>query len=236
MSRILKILVLALLAASAQSAILSSTVSAQGTLKADALAFLVGEQTGELLQNAFTGVGMSTTCPGSTYVGHRYNATPHRAVPKEATTVTITPSYAPECKAHIPILGTRSVTVAMNGCDYVGHIGETTGGEGTYAATFDIVCPEGKAIDVEIYKLESTHEPANVICTVTIKAQTGLKGAHVKTTAEGADLDVSGPVEGIHEEHSGSVCGTGTSSTAKLDVDITVVGEIAPEVGLEISD
>lgn len=195
----------------------------QGELISNGPVTLTGTETGELLANSLTtGLG-SFTCDGSTYTGHEYSVTPHEPVPSGATTLTITPSYG-LCQAHVPILGTRPVTVSMNGCDYVLHLGETAGGaEGTYAAIVDIACPEGKAVEVEIFKVGSVHAAENRTCTIRIKAQTGLPGAHLThTTNESDDIDLQGTLTGIHEEHSGTLCGEGTSSTVKLDIDLTI--------------
>ncbi|MGC1851093.1 MAG: hypothetical protein WA687_01490 [Solirubrobacterales bacterium] len=239
MNRTLKVLVVALVTLGALSTIGASAAwgQKQGILTSASPVALKGEETGELLQNASTSTLGSFTCPGSIYAGHKYNVTPHTWIPIGATTATITPSYASECKAHIPILGTRPGTVTMNGCDYVGHIGETTGGENTYGLTVDVVCPEGKQIEREIFKSGSvTHAAADRICTTKIKPQTGLKGAHVKTTTETDDIDMEGTIEGIHEESSGTLCGSTTSATGKLDIDLTVTGEASPGAGVTVSD
>lgn len=246
MIRNLKALGLALVAMLALGAVVASGASAQNgeaVSEGEAPFTLTGEETPEsaLLANSFGGiVSSSVTCDESTYAGHKYNETPHEFIESGASTVTITPEYnQPNCRAHIPILGTRPATVTTNGCDYVFHIGETTEGENTYGVTADVVCPEGKTIDVEIFKVGSEHKPENVICTITVGPQTGLSGPHLTQTTTGAEhVDLTGTFSNIHAEYKGSLCGHSaytTTTTAFLNVDVTIKAHDEDEEPIKVT-
>lgn len=245
MIRNLKTLGLALMAVFALGAVAASAASAQGVLTSESgkAVTLKGTETGSLLANSLTGPLGSVTCKGSSYTGHEVNSTTNR-VPNKSSTATITPKYnQSECKAHIPVLGTRPATVTMNGCDYVFHIGGTT--EGTYGVTADVVCPENNVIEVEIYKPETAHVEANLLCRIEVGDEFEKKpvnqkiaGAHL-TNQDAAvdDINLTGSFQNIHTTNSGSLCGTGTSQTADLDVDVTITGEDeAGPTGISISD
>ncbi|MGC1853263.1 MAG: hypothetical protein WA687_12575 [Solirubrobacterales bacterium] len=246
MIRNLKTIGLALVALLALSALAASVASAQnqGTLTSTGPVTLTGSETGALLANATTGPLGSITCPGSTYTGHAVlthaqttAGSKHGLITVPATTATITPHYATKCQAHIPILGTRPVTVTMNGCDYVFHIGLTTGGGATYGVTTDIVCPPGKQMEKHIYKTGSVgHPDADTICTLKLGETNnqGIAGLHVVNTA-GGTLGINGTVENVHTESTGSLCGTSTSETADLDIDVTIKGDNGSGVPTEIS-
>lgn len=227
MIRNLKALGLALVAVFAMSAMAASAASAQGSLSSDGPVTLVGEETPGA--NVLTGPLGEVACPKSKYTGHKYDATPHELIPKEgATTATITPHYATVCSAKIPILGSRPATVTMNGCDYVFHVGATTGeAAGTYGVTADVVCPSPEAeIEVHIYQKTSTqHLDSESICTIKVpgKNNAGLTGAHL-TNGEG-DINLTGSFENVYTTNEGSLCGNGESETADLDVDVTIGGE-----------
>ncbi|MGC1852035.1 MAG: hypothetical protein WA687_06310 [Solirubrobacterales bacterium] len=236
MIRNLKTLGLALVAVFAFSALAASAASAQnqGTLTSTGPVTLTGNETGTLFANALTGPLGDVTCPGSTYTGHAVlthaqttAGTKHGLITVPATTVTITPFYATKCQAHIPIFGTRPATVTMNGCDYEFHLGVTTGGGETYGVTADLKCPTGKLAEVHIYKTGSvTHPDADSVCTIKFGETNnqGIAGAHVVNTA-GGTLGINGKAENIHTESTGSLCGTSTSETADLDVDVTIKGD-----------
>lgn len=214
---------ISLVAALALGAVIASPASAQqGKLTSDGPVTLGGAESG-LAFNVMTGPLGTITCPGGTGTGHKYSATPHELVPSGATTFTMTPHQG-QCFAHIPIFGTRPVTVTTNGCDLVGHIGETTGGENTYNGTVDLVCPVGKVLEAHIYKSGSPHTDVNSICTIKVKPQNGFSGGHITSTPGPGTLYIKGTGTGIHTENTGSLCGTGTSTTAQVHVDGEVEG------------
>ena len=224
MIRNLKALVLAMAALFVLSAAIASAASAQqGTLTSDGPVTLTGEETGPSGSNATTMFGLSIQCPGTTYTGHKYNETPHQFIPSGATTITLTPHYK-NCVA-----GNFPVTIDMNGCDYVVHLGITTGGiADTYGVSFDIVCPVGQEITKTIFTNAADHAANKPFCILHIKSQAGLVGAHATDTTNG-HIDISGVVEGVHIVRTKSashliLCPEGTTATAKMDIDITLKG------------
>lgn len=241
MIRNLKALGLALVAVFAFSALSASAASAQseqGTLTADGPVTLTGEETGTLFQNAFTNSLGKVTCDGSTYTGHKvltHSETTagkeHELLPSGSTSATITPHYSTHCTAHIAVLGTRPATVTMNGCDYVFDIGSTTPAGntlGTYGVSADLVCPPEKDVEVEIYKTGQPHTDPNKLCHITITSAENqdLDGPHLTHTNSGGadDFDLFGTFDEVHEEHTGTLCGEGTSDKAELHVDVTIDG------------
>jgi hypothetical protein len=157
--------------------------------------------------------GQSVECLG-TYKGHKYNVTPHELLEANATTATVTPSYA-ECTAKIGE-PTVPATVTTNGCDYVLQIGATTEA-GKWAATTDIVCPEGAQVETHAYS-SSSH--ATSICTYKLPAQTGLSGAYVKNIG-GGKITLGGTVKGIKVTRTGILCG-GTAETKEAEEHLDV--------------
>lgn len=215
MIRNLKTLGVALVAIFAMSAVVASAASAvtEGQLTSDGPVTLLGTETGEPQDNSLTFNGKVLTCPGTTYTGHKYNVTPHELIPNGAKTVTITPHYR-NCVSSGPI----PVTVDMNGCDYVFHLGEKIS-EHTYGITADIVCNGGGQITITAFS-SSSH--ALKVCTQKVKTATGLTGLHVKhTTSPADDIDLTGTLE-VDVEQSG-VCGA-LSGKGVLHVDVTVKG------------
>lgn len=232
MVRKLRALGCALVATFALVVVLAPTALAQqGKLTADGPVTLVGGEVpgAGILLNSQTGAFAVITCPGSTGTGHKYNATPHELVPNGSTTFTMTPHLSINCKAHIPILGTRPVTVTLNGCDFVGHIGETTGQQpkegGTFAVSASLVCPAGKVMETHIYKSGMSHADADSICTTKVPPQGPFSsGAHLTSTSALGILDIKGTFTGIHTENSGTLCGTGTVSNSQLHFETTIEG------------
>ncbi|MGC1851388.1 MAG: hypothetical protein WA687_02980 [Solirubrobacterales bacterium] len=246
MIRSLKILVLALVAALAMSAGGLSTALAQEeqgllTSEKSTPVTLTAKETGGAGANALTAFGAKAECPGSTYTGHKYNVTPHALILSGATRVTLTPHYKQE---NCIVAGIWRMTVEMNGCDYVLNIGETTpigNEEGTYGVTTDIVCPGGKSIAITMYKTEPKHDNDEPFCILKLKEQAGLKGAHATDLGNGY-IDIAGTFEGIHIDKAGIeapfFCPNQTTSTGKLDVDLTVeaVNGTGDPTAISISD
>ncbi|HET8862666.1 MAG TPA: hypothetical protein VFM94_05390 [Solirubrobacterales bacterium] len=222
MIRNLKALGLALVAVFALSATTASAASAQtqGTLTtSDGTAkTLLGTVDEDFLTgNSFTAFKEVVECTKTLYTGHKWNVTPHEAVPHKATTATITPHYS-DCFA---FPGELPATVFLNGCDYVVHIGETTGLSGNeYKATADIVCPPNKTIQIGVYS-SSTH--GLLLCTLDVMSATGVGGAewvHNKA-GEGDDIDLAGTFKPFTVVKSG-LCGSATDKEGKLDVNTTI--------------
>ena len=223
MIRNLKAQGLALMAVFTLTAMAASTASAQqGTLTSDGPVTLIGTETGEPNDNSISMFGTTIRCPGSTYTAHKYNVTPHTVIPSGATTATITPHYNP---CEVPGVGTA--TIDMNGCDFVLHLGETTGGvAGTYGVTADVVCPAGKQIEITIWTSGTPHTNAT-FCSIDFPAQTGLKGAHATDTGNG-HIDIKGTFEGITATKTlhggGLLCPHQHTAEAKFNIDVTVKG------------
>jgi hypothetical protein len=112
----------------------------------------------------------------------------------------------------------------MNGCDYVVHIGQTTGGvANTYGGTTDVVCPPNKVIEVHVYN--TTDHTKEVLCTLKVTPRTGIIGGHVTNTPASGDLDIFGTLTGtvIHREGLCLLDGKGTKDeTAQLHGDVTI--------------
>lgn len=239
MNRNLKALGLALAAVVAMSAMapLPAHAQLQGALTSDGPVTLVATETGES-SNGFLAFGDSIRCPGSIYTGHKYNSTPHELIPSGSTTITITPHYSFEkCRttnANLP------VTIFMNGCDFVLHIGTTTGkaGQHLYAATTDVVCPAEKTIQLTVFT-SSAHSTKS--CTWTIGTQNGLTGIRIRHTTSPADtIDLLGTLQGMHVERSGT-CAEGASTTTsegKIQIDAAGQGKnaAADNTALTVTD
>jgi hypothetical protein len=194
-------------------------------------ATLIGSQTGGVGSNAFTAFGLSVECPGSTYTGHEYNKTPHALVPNAVTTVTFTPDYE-NCST----TSGYPATVDMNGCDYVLHLEKTTpvgNKEATYGVSTNVICPAGQSITITLFTNGGKHSENKPFCKLDIKEQS-VKGAHVKDTVNG-HIDITGTFEGIHVLRTNvedpTLCENNTTTTTgKLDIDLTVEG--VNEIGL----
>lgn len=183
------------------------------------------------------------TCDGSVYTGHAAGEEPLNFIESGATSFTLTPHYSAACIYQIPILGLRPVTVTMNGCDYLLEIGTTTPAEnenGTYGLTTGVACPEGQAIETIMYKATATeHTAENEYCRFEIDSENNqeLSGLHL-TDLGNSEFEVAGSLEALHEEHSGTLCGTGTGTSNSLDIEITYSGhnELGESTELLISD
>jgi hypothetical protein len=249
----LKALGLALMAAFALSAVVASAASAQnqGWLTTDGTdVTLTGTETGGAGANALTAFGGTVECPGSVYTGHKVltvketeEGKKHERIPNKSTTATITPHYKqtndkgePNCV----VAGTGlTVTVDMNGCDYVVHIG-TKIVAGEYKVTYDIVCPTGKDITVTIFHSTNPKHEGTPYCTMHIPPQNGLVGGRAKNTTSG-HIGLLGTVEGIEIIRTKHGAGTllcptdSTVKTGKFDIDATVSGDNSLGAATEIS-
>lgn len=188
----------------------------QGELTSDGPVTLTATSTGGAGSNALTSFGESYVCSSTTYRGHEMGSTTN-LLPSGSTTATITPLSA-ACLSG----GGLPVTIDMNGCDYVFHIGHTApigNKEGTYGLTADIVCPAGQQIQWTTFS-SSTHSFR--LCSQAITSATGLGGAHLKSTPLLGHLDIEGTFS--LTIHKTGPCGSGTDAGAKLHIDTTVKG------------
>jgi hypothetical protein len=238
MIRNLKTLGLALVAVFALSAVAASAASAQqGKFTSDGPVTLTGTENAAG-PNAFTAFGLKVECPGSTYTGHKYNQTPHVFIPNNnSTTATITPHYKQvaangdaNCRA---TPGNFPVTVHMNGCDYVIHLGVTTEPPNTYGVLYDIVCPPNQEITLTAWTTDTLHTTGDApFCVIHIPPQVNLAGGHVRDTTDGT-LDLNGTVTGITATRTNNtgaadthtvLCPEATTHTASLQINVTVKG------------
>jgi hypothetical protein len=162
MTRNLKALALALVAAFAMSAVLAAGAQANGTLSVDVgeggSANLTGEQISHngVTHHSFNTFFGSLTCTNVSFEG---------TTTQGSTEFTITPSYG-GCT-----FGSRPVTITMNGCDYVFKGGNVTSGGGGaqdhfVEGTMRFTCPgAGTGAEIHIYS-EAGH--TNTICTYTM--------------------------------------------------------------------
>ncbi|HET8862647.1 MAG TPA: hypothetical protein VFM94_05295 [Solirubrobacterales bacterium] len=214
--RNLKALGLALMVVFAIGSAAAPTAPAQqGKLTADGPVTLDMTEAGAW--NAFTVLFESVECPFSSYTGHAVGGS--QPLSNGSTTVTVTPNYK-NCRTWIGGSGFYSTTIDMNGCDYVMHFSFTFGIE-SYSVTTDIVCPEGKDIQVTVFS-SSSH--ALKLCTLTLKSQSGLTGANTTNTSGFTnDVDVAGTFRFVKAEKSG-LCGAGSSEMGEIDVNLTLQG------------
>lgn len=120
----------------------------------------------------------------------------------------------------------------MNGCDYVLHVGTTTGVADTYSTTVDVKCPTGASIIVDVY-FSATNENLK-ICEVTVGPQT-RGGATIKDTTTG-DLEVHGTYTNIAASQSGAGCiGGSSTTTGEFHANLTVKGTNAEKANTNIS-
>jgi hypothetical protein len=231
MIRNLKVLGLALVAVFAMSAVVASAASAaNGLLTSDGAATLdATEIAGEI--NVFTAFTGEVKCPGSTIAGHEVGSTTN-GVPSGSSNATLTPTYSnPNCVAVLG--GNHKATVTTNGCDYVLHLGETSGVADTYKSTVDVVCPTGASIIVEVYF--ATNNENLKVCEITVGPQTARAGGTVKDTTTG-DLEVHGTYTNISASQTGAGCvGGATTTTAELHANLTVKGTNAAGGATSIS-
>lgn len=163
MTRNLKVLGLALVAAMALSAVVASAASAAAakftadTVPAGTTATVKGEQSGV---NTFTLTsGLTLTCAVATAEGPAVTKGP------ESTEVSLTPKYE---TCHVVVAGlTKAVTVTVNGCTYEFNATKNTGGK-PFGADLTIKCPAGKQIEIHVYK---NKEHVNVECTYDLGHQ-----------------------------------------------------------------
>jgi hypothetical protein len=228
MIRNLKALGLALVAVFALSAVVASVASAQnGTLTSTGPFTLDGVNTGAASANQLTAFGGTTQCPNVTYTAHKYNETPHKFIPNDVSTVTITPHYG-VCTSEF-VFTSFPTTIDMNGCDYVFHIEGTTPGVDTYTVKATVECPTGKHITITVFASAAKHMSNEPFCDITITENTaGYLGLHATDLTNGKGNTV-GEVKNISADKSspnGSIlCPTETTNTATLAQDVLLEGK-----------
>lgn len=113
-----------------------------------------------------------------------------------------------KCKSNISGFEPK---LEMNGCTYTVHLGETNELAGTLESTFDITCPEAKAIVVN----------GGFICSLSIGSQTGLGG---ETVHKELNLTfwrwTKHTTKELSYSHEG-LCGNGSSATGSYTGNIS---------------
>jgi hypothetical protein len=227
MIRGLKLFLPALIAVFAVNAAAASMAAAQftqGELTSEGAVRYTGTDEGG--NGKLTAFGLRVECHGH-YEGGKQNETEevspgkfrHKLVSEALTTLTIAPTYS-GCSG---VIGetVAPATVTMNGCDYLLHLTTTDpANPGWYKVHADVVCPAEKEIEVHVYT-SAAH--SSTICTVKVKAQTGLEGG-LATNIAGGKVTLKGPIKGIHVTKTGVLCG-GTATTAAGELDITAILE-----------
>ncbi len=236
MAHKLRYLALAIGALCAMGAMMASSASAQettGNLKVEKEATITGTDVVNSKLIYPNAAGQTVVCHGHYdigQVGETFTVTgspgKHKPVPPgKYTTLTVSPTYTtpiaektsePGCIGHVGSTEALA-TVTMNGCDYVLHLNTTEGGAGEYGVEADLVCPEGKKVEIHVYSLTDTAHKTSV-CTFTFGPQTGLKGARLKAIA-GGKLTLGGTVKGISASREGVVCG-GKNETKEAELEI----------------
>jgi hypothetical protein len=211
MNRKLEMVGVAVAAILAMSAITATAALAEsGKLTADGPVKLTGTTTSGVAR-AF---GFSIECHQHATIG-KVNETPQGFVTPPLSTFTVQ-TESTNCVATLGATKAPA-TVMNNGCDAVTQIGETISA-GKWSGTTEIVCPEGKQIEVRAYT-NSSH--TSTICTVKIPAQSGLKGGFAENAA-GGKINLSGAGGGIKATKTGILCG-GNAETNNAELEGTAV-------------
>jgi hypothetical protein len=232
MIRNLKALGLALVAVLALSAMSASAASAQnGLITASSSFFLHGEDEPKPIEgppiNALTAFGEPTVCKEATYTGGKVNSTTktghHVAQPSGQSDITVSPDYK-NCTSG----GGLPETITMNGCDYVLHIGKTTGID-KYEVSADLVCPKGAEVTIDIYlsALDHANHPLVPDCVIHIPpTKPGIPGGTLTDETNG-HLTLGGKFTPFTVTLTGpSPCTpvTVTDHNAILDIAVTLTG------------
>lgn len=214
MTRNLKALGLALVAALALGAMTASGASASPALftanvPAGQTASIDGSQVGV---NTFTLNGLALTCATATANGKAITAG------TSSTYVTLTPAFG---TCHVVVAGlTKLVTVTTNGCGYTFNATKNTGGF-KFSADLTIECPT-KPIEVHVYNAAVSE--ATTLCTYDIGHQT-VNDKIELTNEAGAPSDVLAHVNvpvTAHNTILSALCGQNTFEPAIYHGTVTL--------------
>jgi len=217
MTRNLKALGLALVAALALSAVAASAASAEpakftAAVGAGVLSQIHGEQSGG-------GAGVDTfkigTLPPLTCVTAKETGFGEETVNKEhvhkkgpeAASATFTPEYV---TCHVVLLGiTKPVTVTLNGCTYT-FTATKDKAAGTFSADLTI-CNTGGPIEIHVYNDAAHNE---VLCTYDVTEQT-INDQITLTNIAGSPSDVLAHINAtvaVDNTIPGGICSSSTSA------------------------
>jgi hypothetical protein len=238
MTRFLKALGLALVAAFALSAMIASAAQAQA-LKVTAASYpavLTGTvikhketETEPFVHTFTTSGGAVLSCKKITFTSTITAATER---------LTVIPKYE-ECSAKIGA-SALPATVTMEDCDYEFHGGVTeTDTDKFEKGEVDLVCPKGVAGPViHIFETAAKHEKNESLCTLTVAPFTNKSGVTYTntTTPTPDDVDVSATTEGIALTRTGSLLCGSANQTATYTGSVTLKafedkGKATPENG-----
>jgi hypothetical protein len=209
MTRNLKALGLALVAAFAMSAVAASAAQAEAahftaTSPTGAVTFHATNHPTETSEQEFNVDGGETRCSTFTATGTAEATDPeHPETITESSIALHDVTYkgmyfagSEACEA----FGLESET-AFNGCEYDFHAG-TIVNPGTSEGTVDIVCPSGQQVEIVI---------AGGLCTLDFPAQTGINGITyhtVQTEGHPEEITVEAHANNITYRETG-LCGNG---------------------------
>lgn len=216
MHRNLKVLGLALVAVFAMTAVLASAAQAQVKATVGASPAIL---TGEVIEHPTIGKSQTFTLSG----GQKLSCEEVKAtgtVLNGATSITASPTYS-KCKA---VIGTEThlVTVTMNGCDYLFHGGVEVSGTTFKEVEVDLVCPEGKEVEIHVYKSATTE--TEELCTYKVHSFVGNKGneTHNEGTGSTNDVTITTSAENVATTRTGSLLCGAASTVAKYTGSTTV--------------
>ena len=218
MTRNLKVLGLALVAAFAMSAMVASAASATDYWfkSANSWTVLTGSQVGS---DQFTTNSGTVTCSTTSYTGSQSGTT--------ATTVSLTPTYS-GCQ-----ISGVSATIHTNGCFYEFHTHTKTAGTPTpYHVTTTIRCPTTTSPSHKTHQIEITVGKPTVKCTIDVPEQTIATGVTL-TNEAGTPTDIKADISiatGItYSETTGTGAGACTTNDDATNGAYTGVATIKGE-------
>lgn len=215
MTRNLKALGLALVAAFALSAVVASGASA-------ATSFTSGSDSTILTSKA---IGNQVFSTGESTVSCEEVTTDNTTTGTSATEITAEPTYSGNCKITIGSLGTLNATIDMNGCHYLFTIGTEV----------HILCPEGKQIEVTATILGTPRKCLDIHAQTPTSPVVHYINATNAATGK-MDVEVESTVEGITYEKTGS-CAFGTieGNDANYKGKVTITGETGTGAAVDVT-
>lgn len=217
MTRKLKALGLALMAASALSAVMASAALAfdSGDAQAKFTAGVGGSETtridgGQIGTNTLTVNGLAVTCLGSSYFGTFLSKG------SAAERITFVPEYS-LCHVVVPILGTQEVTFTTHSCEYTltATTTITSGGVKDLSAHTDFGCSAFEPMEIYVYSLGKIHAPENALCVYDVlpaenERLTGItltNKTNEPASRNDIEADLSVPLAIVRTKGSEAFCG-----------------------------
>jgi len=144
-----------------------------------------------------------------------------------SSTVAVSPSFS-NCSA----FGFLSATVDPEECEYVLHAGEEVE-TGKYAATADLVCPEGQAVRITAASCEADVEAQEGLSTVYVTNGEGSPAA-LEVEPEIAEINYVVTKDGLFCPFSGTGEKEGAELTSSEPLTATAEVEETVQVGLDV--